>query len=358
VSFEIKKGEFFGIVGRNGSGKSTLLKLLAGIYTPTKGTIQIHGSLTPFIELGVGFNPELTGRENVYLNGALLGFNRKQISAMYADIVEFAELKRFMDQKLKNYSSGMQVRLAFSIAIRAQSDILLLDEVLAVGDAAFQQKCNDYFSSLKRSKQTIVLVSHSMASIEQYCDRALLLESSKVMKLGASSEVAGIYEDMILKEEAEKRSKGLDSQDIGDSDVDAKVAVVQDGKKVKSVKAFEDFQVEVSLKSQKDIPQISVGINIKNSEGLLIYTLDTLDYLGTSSMKKDSETKFVIEFDNVFANGMYYITLGVGDASETSPKQLLKKRNIANFTVYGVRKSGGSLLNPRCKVRLVQPHET
>ena len=132
INFEIKKGEFFGIVGRNGSGKSTLLKLLAGIYSPDKGSIQVNGKLTPFIELGVGFNPELTGRENVFLNGALLGFNRKEMSTMYDEIVEFAELEKFMDQKLKNYSSGMQVRLAFSIAIRAKSDILILDEVLAV----------------------------------------------------------------------------------------------------------------------------------------------------------------------------------------------------------------------------------
>jgi ABC-2 type transport system ATP-binding protein len=138
ISFEVKKGEFFGIVGRNGSGKSTLLKLLAGIYTPSKGEIRINGKLTPFIELGVGFNPELTGRENVFLNGALLGFSRKEMEVMYEDIVKFAELRRFMDQKLKNYSSGMQVRLAFSIAIRAQSDILVLDEVLAVGDSNFQ----------------------------------------------------------------------------------------------------------------------------------------------------------------------------------------------------------------------------
>jgi ABC-2 type transport system ATP-binding protein len=140
ISFQIKKGEFFGIVGRNGSGKSTLLKILAGIYAPTEGHIRVEGKLTPFIELGVGFSPELTGRENVFLNGALLGFSRKEMNAMYDDIVAFAEIERFMDQKLKNYSSGMQVRLAFSIAIRADSDILVLDEVLAVGDAAFQRK--------------------------------------------------------------------------------------------------------------------------------------------------------------------------------------------------------------------------
>lgn len=157
ISFDIKKGEFFGIVGRNGSGKSTLLKLMAGIYTPDKGHIQVNGKLTPFIELGVGFNPELTGRENVFLNGALLGFNRKEMEAMYDEIVAFAELESFMDQKLKNYSSGMQVRLAFSIAIRANTDILVLDEVLAVGDEAFQRKCFAYFAKLKQEKRQLFL---------------------------------------------------------------------------------------------------------------------------------------------------------------------------------------------------------
>ena len=141
ISFEVKKGEFFGIVGRNGSGKSTLLKILAGIYQPTKGKISTSGKLVPFIELGVGFNPELSGRDNVYLNGAVLGFSTKEVEAMYEEIVSFAELERFMDQKLKNYSSGMQVRLAFSMAVRANADILLIDEVLAVGDADFQRKC-------------------------------------------------------------------------------------------------------------------------------------------------------------------------------------------------------------------------
>lgn len=141
ITFEIHKGDFFGIVGRNGSGKSTLLKLLAGIYLADKGSVSVHGSISPFIELGVGFNPELTGRENVYLNGALLGFSHTEMDAMYDDIVQFAELEKFMDQKLKNYSSGMQVRLAFSIAIRARGDMLLIDEVLAVGDSAFQKKC-------------------------------------------------------------------------------------------------------------------------------------------------------------------------------------------------------------------------
>lgn len=193
VSFEVKKGEFFGIVGRNGSGKSTLLKLLAGIYTPTEGQVHIRGKLTPFIELGVGFNPELTGRENVFLNGALLGFNRKEMLAMYDDIVEFAELERFMDQKLKNYSSGMQVRLAFSISICVQSDILLFDEVLAVGDAAFQQKCYDYFEELKNKGVTIILVTHDMTYVKHFCNRTMLINNGEVVMIGDSQEAAKEY---------------------------------------------------------------------------------------------------------------------------------------------------------------------
>ena len=198
LNFEIKKGDFIGIVGRNGSGKSTLLKILAGIYYPEKGDITINGTLVPFIELGVGFNPELTGRENVYMNGALLGFSNAEMDKMYDEIWEFAELKDFQDQKLKNYSSGMQVRLAFSIAIRAHGDILLLDEVLAVGDAAFQQKCNDYFSSLKDQKQTVILVTHSMENVRKFCDRAILINDGKIIKDGNPDKVADAYTKMLL----------------------------------------------------------------------------------------------------------------------------------------------------------------
>ena len=192
IDLEIKRGEFVGIVGRNGSGKSTLLKILAGIYWPEKGDITINGNLVPFIELGVGFNPELTGRENVYLNGALLGFSNEEMETMYDDIWKFAELEQFQDQKLKNYSSGMQVRLAFSIAIRAQGDILLLDEVLAVGDAAFQEKCNDYFASL-HGNQTVILVTHSMENVTKYCDRAILIDDGKIKDQGNPKKIANEY---------------------------------------------------------------------------------------------------------------------------------------------------------------------
>lgn len=195
ITFDIKKGEFVGIVGRNGSGKSTLLKTIAKIYFPEKGSVEINGQLIPFIELGVGFNPNLTGRENIYLNGALLGFSNKEIDGMFDEIVDFAELREFMDQKLKNYSSGMQVRLAFSIAIRAKGDILLLDEVLAVGDAAFRKKCNDYFASL-HGNQTVVLVTHNMDNVVEYCDRAILIEKGKIKLDGDPEMIADAYQKL------------------------------------------------------------------------------------------------------------------------------------------------------------------
>ena len=193
ISFEVEKGDFYGIVGRNGSGKSTLLKIISEIYVPEKGKVTIDGKLVSFIELGVGFNPELTGRENVYMNGAMLGFSTEEVDAMYDDIVDFAELHDFMNQKLKNYSSGMQVRLAFSVAIKAQGDILILDEVLAVGDEAFQRKCNDYFMERKQSGKTTILVTHDMSAVKKYCNKAVLIEHGLVKVVGNPDEVANQY---------------------------------------------------------------------------------------------------------------------------------------------------------------------
>ncbi len=194
VSLKIKKGEFFGILGGNGCGKSTLLKILAGIYVADSGTVEVKGKIIPFIELGVGFNGELTGRDNVFLSGALLGYNDEQIEAKYKSIVEFAELDGYMDQKLKNYSTGMHVRLAFSaVTILSEGDILLLDEILAVGDARFQKKCFDYFQALKDAKKTVIFVTHNMAAVAQYCDRAVLLVDHSVAMIGDAKKVAAAY---------------------------------------------------------------------------------------------------------------------------------------------------------------------
>lgn len=209
VSFEVEKGDFFGIVGKNGSGKSTLLKTLAGIYTPQAGNVQINGTIVPFIELGVGFNPELSGRENIYLNGALLGFSHQEVDVMYDEIVDFAELHDFMEERLKNYSSGMQVRLAFSIAIKAKGDILLLDEVLAVGDAAFQQKCFDYFELLKRQGQTVIIVTHDMNAVRRFCNKAMIISNGLIEKIGSPEDIAELY----TEENIEKKSPSPDTEE-------------------------------------------------------------------------------------------------------------------------------------------------
>jgi len=194
IDLDIPRGEFLGVVGRNGSGKSTLLKIIASVYVPTRGEVTVRGRVVPFLELGVGFNPELTGRDNVYLNAALLGFSKREVDGMYDDIVAFAELEGFMDQKLKNYSSGMRVRVAFSVATHARADILLVDEVLAVGDAAFQRKCADHFRELKRGDTTIVFVTHDMDAVREFCDRVILIEDNRLVAEGGAAEVTTRYE--------------------------------------------------------------------------------------------------------------------------------------------------------------------
>jgi len=193
VSFEVPTGEFIGIIGHNGSGKSTLLKILAKIYRPEVGRITIAGKVSPFLELGVGFNPELTARENIFLSGAILGLGRPELHRLFDEIIGFAELEQFVDHKLKNFSSGMEVRLAFSLAIQAHAEILMMDEVLAVGDASFQQKCFDIFNRYKREGRTVVLVTHELAAVTNYCDRALLLDHGRLVADGTAAAVTAQY---------------------------------------------------------------------------------------------------------------------------------------------------------------------
>jgi len=197
INFEVMEGEFFGIIGRNGSGKSTLLKILAGIYRPDKGSdVTIHGRIAPMLELGVGFNPELTGRENVHLNATILGLTRREIRERYEQIVEFAELRDFMELQVKHYSSGMSVRLAFAVAMQVEAPILLLDEVLAVGDFVFAEKCFAHFEECRRKGRTIILVTHSAESMERFADRAMLIHKSKLHALGKPHEVLEVYKKL------------------------------------------------------------------------------------------------------------------------------------------------------------------
>lgn len=315
VSFEINKGDFFGIVGRNGSGKSTLLKLLAGIYTPDSGQITINGKLTPFIELGVGFNPELSGRENVFLNGALLGFSRPEMEAMYDDIVAFAELERFMDQKLKNYSSGMQVRLAFSIAIRANTDILVLDEVLAVGDAAFQSKCQEYFYEVKNQKKTVVLVTHDMAAVERYCNRALLIDNGKVVEMGYPKTVADKYLDMnrvaqakSMQREESKAAERADDFVDEDAEITEFKALNDKGEKTKTFRHLEKIclNIEYTLKNDLKDAVLDMGLMLGKHGQTYFYT-NTQQHEQVITASKGSRVRACVELPNVFMSGMYYV---------------------------------------------------
>ncbi len=208
ISFEVKNGEFVGIIGKNGSGKSTLLKILAGVYEADNGKITVNGRISPFLELGIGFNPELSGRDNVYLNATILGLTKKEIDKKFNEIVEFSEIGSFIDQQVKNYSSGMKAKLAFSVSICANREILLMDEVLAVGDVAFQDKCISEFEKYKEQGRTVILVSHSLDMVMKYCDRAIYIKDAKIAKSGNSKEVCKEYmKDNLTQEQIEKLIK-------------------------------------------------------------------------------------------------------------------------------------------------------
>jgi len=297
ISFEVKQGEFFGIVGRNGSGKSTLLKILASIYQPTKGKVTTRGRLVPFIELGVGFNPELTGRDNIYLNGAMLGFSSKEVGAMYDEIVAFAELERFMDQKLKNYSSGMQVRLAFSMAIRANADILLIDEVLAVGDADFQRKCFNYFKKLKRNNKTVVFVSHDMEAVREYCDRAMFIEKNEIVSIGDPDTIAQAYTRLFTPQAATAEPDKTTDR-WGDERA-----------KIESVKvqvSEELITIKETVKVNEALNGCVFGIRICNAEGEHITGTNTkLEKLKIGELNKGESVNVTWVMPNVFSSGDY-----------------------------------------------------
>lgn len=305
VSFDIHKGDFFGIVGRNGSGKSTLLKLIAGVYSPTSGEIQVNGGLTPFIELGVGFNTELSGRDNVYLNGALLGFNRKQMDEMYDEIVDFAELGPFMDQKLKNYSSGMQVRLAFSIAIKAKNDILIFDEVLAVGDEAFQQKCLDVFESYKANKQTVVLVTHDMGTVRKFCNRAVLIKDGQIIEDGSPQEVATMYSELNRQSTQEAtHQKNVVTEEL---QKDKKISISITNKNRKDSDTFEIgsvARINISIKPSvkpKDIE--SIGVTIIKQSGEHIGGINSR----AAAIGWDKSSDLIYDIPLICAPGKYWL---------------------------------------------------
>ncbi len=337
ISFQVKRGEFFGIVGRNGSGKSTLLKIIAGIYQPTKGSVTVNGTLTPFIELGIGFNPELTGKDNVFLNGAILGLTRKEVMAKYDSIVEFSELERFMDQKLKNYSSGMQVRLAFSIAMQAHNDILLIDEVLAVGDERFQRKSLDIFEQIKKEKtKTVIFVSHDMQTVQQFCDRALVIHDSKIEYLGSAERAALEYKKLNFPESVETNTDQDEKSKSKKAIIITSVKVEnKDGSQGSIVPFGEKFKLRINYEARQNVDDLVFGLSIKSKTDESIYGPNTGESNTKISLKKGKGSVSLSVSNNIFSPGVYDIEAGIFNNNSTVRYDYMKCKDAITFVGKG-----------------------
>ena len=345
VSVEIRPGEFFGIVGRNGSGKSTLLKCLAGIYRIDSGELEVRGRLSPFIELGVGFNPELTARDNAVINAIMLGLSRSEALARFDEIVEFAELQEFMDLRLKNYSSGMHVRLAFSVAVQVGAEILLIDEVLAVGDASFQQKCFGEFNRLKREGRTIVFVTHDMGSVERFCDRAMLMERGRVVDIGAPETIARQYNDINFRRVREQ-ARADDGPEIlrraPIAQIETAVFESADGEVTVAADQGETVcvRVEVRFHAQTDNPIFAIAL--RDELGKAVFACSThVDGLETGHFEPGDSATVRFRFENLLGPGRHRLAATV--AREGLGADLFDLNADSSIIVLATHAGGGSV---------------
>ena len=315
VSFEIASGEFFGIVGRNGSGKSTLLKCLAGIYQADSGVLDVHGRVSPFIELGVGFNPELTARDNAIINAIMLGLTRKEAEERFKEIVAFAELEEFMDLKLKNYSSGMMVRLAFSVAIQVDADIVLIDEVLAVGDASFQQKCFDQFARLKAAGRTILFVTHDMGSVERFCDRAMLLERGRMVDVGEPSSITRQYNELNFRRVREE-AREHDGPEVLKRAPVAEILTATfespDGDPLVATEQGAECAIRMDVRFHADVDDPLFSFSLRNDLGQTVFATATqIRYGATGHFRAGEVVSVRLRFQNWLAPNRYALTAAV-----------------------------------------------
>ena len=306
ISFAVQSGEFFGIAGRNGSGKSTLLKCLAGIYQ-ARGDIWVRGRLSTFIELGVGFSPDLAARDNVVMNGIMLGLTPREARKRFDSVIEFAELQEFKDLKLKNYSSGMHVRLAFSVAIQVDADILMIDEVLAVGDAAFQQKCFDVFNDLRDRGRTIIFVTHDMGALQRFCHRALLLERGTPMHLGDPREVADRYLELNFGREPATEEAAADGH-TGDGQAHVVEIWLEsgDGERLSSVPQHQRVTLNARVRFMVDVDDPAASVYVYNEEHRAVVVATTqIENERSGHFTDGEEVVFSFTFDNVLSPGRY-----------------------------------------------------
>jgi ABC-type polysaccharide/polyol phosphate transport system ATPase subunit len=334
ITFDVRQGEFFGIVGRNGSGKSSLLKILASIYRADAGRVRMAGRVAPFIELGVGFNPELTARENGVLSGVLMGLTLREARRRLDAILEFAELEDFVDLKLKNYSSGMMVRFAFAVMVQADADIMLIDEVLAVGDAAFAQKCMDVFQEKRRAGKTIVLVTHDMATVQSLCHRAMLIHDGDLQFIGDPEDTALRYLRLNFAGAPLGRAEDADA---GPATLDVNARVVhaglrgEAGEPVENVEQGEPITVVVVLAAARDLERPIFVFHVLNADGTVVFGfLRTLD----AHVAKGQRVRLSGRIENRLVAGRYMLDCWIRQDGEQSVMALQALR-LVHFVVYG-----------------------
>jgi ABC-type polysaccharide/polyol phosphate transport system ATPase subunit len=348
VSFSVEQGEFFGIVGRNGSGKSTLLKMLAGIYGADAGDIWLRGRLSTFIELGVGFNPDLAARDNVMLNAIMLGLTPSDARSRYDAVIDFAELREFDEVKLKNYSSGMHVRLAFSVMIQVDADVLLIDEVLAVGDAAFQQKCFDQFNRIRDEGRTMVLVTHDMGAVKRFCDRAMLIERGRVIELGDPERVGAHYLDVNFSgdREASAAQIGAGTDDLnrqGDGRARVERLWVEDqaGEPRMLIQRGATVVVRFELTFAEDMAEPSVGLVVEDDQHRPVFAGNSIWVnRPVGSYRAGDRAEVTISFENVLASGRYTITPYVASRGAADLEFADRRKDFGSFVSAGPNDTG------------------
>ena len=344
ISFHVHLGEFFGIVGRNGSGKSTLLKIMASIYRADRGRVRMAGRLAPFIELGVGFNPELTSRENVVLNGVLMGLTRQEAARRLDAVLDFAELREFADLKLKNYSSGMMVRLAFSVMVQANADIMLIDEVLAVGDAAFAQKCMDVFHARRAAGKTVVLVTHDMATVQSFCDRAMLIHDGEIRYLGDPEETALRYFRLNFGGE---HGDGLRPGDVPDVNVRLVDAWLENaaGERVDNIEQGEPIGFRVRVEARQDLADPVFGFHFSNAEGVHVFGFNRALESPTGEggvLHAGQRVKIAGTIENRLLPGRYHVSAMIS-RNRTQGDLALHLVRLLDFVVFGTKPGPGTV---------------